>query len=110
VKNTGDRIAEMEMQLKALRERHSKAESKRKRDMVVKMKKDDLRRRLLAGSVVIDRVQRGELAEAEFKKWRRCGHRKQRPPAPCGTAYAGFHPALTPSSPSILQSRRIGNM
>ena len=59
----------MEMQLKTLRERHTKAESKRKKDMAVKMKKDDLRRRLLAGSVVIDRVQRGKLAKAEFKKW-----------------------------------------
>jgi hypothetical protein len=69
VKKTEARIATMEQQLKALRERHRKAESKRKREEVQRAKKDDARRKLLAGAVVLEKVDRGEINEALFRKW-----------------------------------------
>jgi hypothetical protein len=69
MKNMEDRIVSMEQQLKTLRERHSKAEAQRKKDEARQVKIDDTRRKLLAGSVVLDLVQRGELDEAQLKKW-----------------------------------------
>jgi hypothetical protein len=69
VKKMEERIASMELQLKALKERHQKAETRRKRDEAQKARKDEARRRFLAGTVLLEKVERGEITEAQFRKW-----------------------------------------
>jgi hypothetical protein len=64
-----ERIASLEQQLKALKERHQKAEARRKRDEAQKAKKNEARRKVLAGTVVLEKVERGEIAEVQFRKW-----------------------------------------
>ncbi|MEO8313348.1 MAG: mobilization protein [Pseudomonadota bacterium] len=59
----------MEQQLKALKERHSNSEAKRKRDEAKMAKIAATRRAVLAGTIVIDAVQNGEIHEAQFRKW-----------------------------------------
>ncbi len=68
-KNMPERIASMEQELKALKERHHEAETKRKRDEAQKAKKDDTRRKLLAGTVLLAIVERGEITQAQFRQW-----------------------------------------
>jgi hypothetical protein len=65
----GERIELMEKQLKTLKERQKKAETKRKRDEAAQAKKDDARRQLLAGTVVLAKVASGEIPEAQLRKW-----------------------------------------
>jgi hypothetical protein len=69
VKKMEERIATKEEQLKALKERHRKAEAKRKREEAQRAKTDDARRKLLAGTAVLEKVDRGEIDEAQFRKW-----------------------------------------
>ena len=69
MKKMEDRIASMEQQLKALKERRLKAEAKRKREEAQRAKRDSARRVLLAGTVVLEKVDRGEINEADFRKW-----------------------------------------
>jgi hypothetical protein len=64
-----ERIASMEQQLKALRERHQKAETKRKREEAQQARQDEARRKVLVGTVVLEKVGRGEINEAQFHKW-----------------------------------------
>lgn len=68
-KNMQERIASMEQELKALKERHQEAEIKRKRDEAQQAKKDDVRRKLLAGTVFLGVVERGEITQAQFRQW-----------------------------------------
>jgi uncharacterized small protein (DUF1192 family) len=69
MKNMEERIATMEEQLKRLKARHQEAENKRRRTEAEQAKKDDARRRHLVGTIVLEKVERGEIAEAQFQKW-----------------------------------------
>lgn len=73
VKKMEERIASMEQQLKALKARHQKSETKRKRDEAQKAKRDEARRKVLAGTVILEKVGRGEIPEAQFRKWMETG-------------------------------------
>jgi hypothetical protein len=64
-----ERIATLKQQLKALQGQHVKSEAKRKREEAQRAKKDDTRRKLLAGTVVLEKVARGEIEEAQFREW-----------------------------------------
>ncbi|MEJ1961065.1 MAG: hypothetical protein WDO56_05750 [Gammaproteobacteria bacterium] len=64
-----ERIASMEQELKALKDRHQKAEAKRKREEAQQAREDEARRKVLAGTVVLEKVGRGEINEAQFRKW-----------------------------------------
>ena len=64
-----DRIAILKQQLKTLQSQHVKSEAKRKREEAQRAKKDDTRRKLLAGTVVLEKVARGEIEEAQFREW-----------------------------------------
>jgi hypothetical protein len=68
-KSMEQKIASVELQLKTLRDRHAKAEARRKRDEAQLAKRDEARRRELTGSVVLEKVRGGEIAEAQFRKW-----------------------------------------
>jgi len=69
MKKMEERIATMEQQLKTLKERHQKSETKRKREEAQRAKKDDSRRKFLTGSVILEKVDRGEIDEAQLRKW-----------------------------------------
>jgi hypothetical protein len=64
-----ERIAAAEQKLRILKERHQKAETKRKRDEAQQTKKSEARRKVLAGTVLLEKVERGEITEAQFRKW-----------------------------------------
>ena len=69
MKTMEERIADAEQRLRTLKERHQKAETKRKRDEAQQTRKNDARRKVLAGTVVLEKVERGEITEAQFRKW-----------------------------------------
>jgi hypothetical protein len=64
-----ERIATAEQMLRTLKERHQKAETKRKREEAQQAKENDARRKVLAGTMVLEKVERGEITEAQFRKW-----------------------------------------
>jgi len=69
VRKMEERIATLKKQLKTLQGQHVKSEAKRKREEAQRAKKDDTRRKLLAGTVVLEKVARGEIEEAQFREW-----------------------------------------
>jgi hypothetical protein len=69
VKTMEERIADAEQRLRGLKERHQRAETKRKRDEAQQTRKNEARRKVLAGTVVLEKVERGEITEAQFRKW-----------------------------------------
>lgn len=64
-----DRIVTLEEQLKQMRARRRVQDTRRQRLESQQAKKAKLRKQLLVGSVVLAKVERGEIAEAEFRKW-----------------------------------------
>ena len=68
-----DRIAMLEQQLSKLRERRRVQDSQRQRVQAQRAKKSELQKRLLVGGVVLGMVERGEIAEAQLKKWMNAG-------------------------------------
>lgn len=68
-RTTTERIATLEAQLKHLKERHSVSEAKRKRQEAAQAKKNDMRRRLLVGTAILEQVERGEIPRAQFQQW-----------------------------------------
>jgi hypothetical protein len=73
MKRIDERIAGLEDKLKRLRARHQRAETRRKRLEAQEAKRAEQRRRLLIGSIVLDKVKRGEVDDAEFRKWLHAG-------------------------------------
>jgi hypothetical protein len=69
MKNMDERIATLEDKLRQLKARQQRADEKRKRLEAKQTKKTDLRRRLLVGTVVLEKIQRGELDDDKFRKW-----------------------------------------
>lgn len=69
MKSMADRIAEKEKELRSLKERHQKAEAQRKRDEADRARKNAERRTVLVGTLVLEKVERGEIPEAQFRKW-----------------------------------------
>jgi len=101
VKTMEQRIAEAKQRVRNLTGRHQKAEVQRKRAEAQQAKKNDARRKLLAGTVVLDRVRSGELAEAHFLKWLDEALDEPQDRALFNLAPAGKNskPPTTPSSP-----------
>jgi hypothetical protein len=69
VKKMEERIATMEQELRVLKERHQKSEARRKREEAQQAKKDEARRKLLAGTVVLEKLDQGEISAAQFRQW-----------------------------------------
>jgi len=69
MKKMEERIAEAQEKLRRLKARHTEAETKRKREGAQQAKKDDARRKVLVGTVVLARVERGELADSQLRAW-----------------------------------------
>lgn len=69
MKNMDERIATLEDKLRQLKARQQRAEQKRKRAESKETKRAEQRRTFLAGTVVLEKVRRGEINSAEFRKW-----------------------------------------
>ena len=69
MRNLGDRISELEARLKQLKARQQQIEIRRKRLEVQQARKEDTRRKILVGAVVLTKVERGEIGEGQLRKW-----------------------------------------
>jgi large subunit ribosomal protein L7/L12 len=64
-----DRIQALAGKLKQLQAQETKAESRQRTKMARKSRKDDLRRKILAGAVVLTCVEDGRLSKNDFYAW-----------------------------------------
>jgi len=64
-----DRIQALAGKLKQLQAQETKAESRQRSKMARKSRKDDLRRKILAGAVVLTCVEDGRLSKKDFHAW-----------------------------------------
>ena len=68
-----DRIETLKERLKQLETRKARAEARKRALASRRARKDDTRRKILAGAILLTRVERGELSEAEFHAWLEAG-------------------------------------
>lgn len=64
-----ERIAAAEDKLKVLKARQARADTRQRARDAKQKRQDDLRRRILVGSVVLDLVERGEIERSCLTKW-----------------------------------------
>jgi hypothetical protein len=64
-----DRIQALAGKLKQLQAQETKAESRQRTKVARKSRKDDLRRKILAGAVVLACVEDGRLSKKDFYAW-----------------------------------------
>ena len=62
-------IAQLEERLKQLKAREQAVEARRRTLESRRARKADTRRKILVGAVVLARVERGEIPEAELRQW-----------------------------------------
>jgi hypothetical protein len=64
-----ERIAAAEERLKSLRARHVKATTRQRARDAKQKRRDDLRRKILLGAVVLDLVERGKIERSQVEAW-----------------------------------------
>lgn len=64
-----DRIAAAEQRLKALKARHVRAATKQRTRDAKHKRQEELRRKILVGAVVLERVERGEIEKSLLARW-----------------------------------------
>ena len=64
-----ERIATLETRLKQLKTRQARLDARKKALVSKRARQDDTRRKILAGAIVLTRVEQGKLPEAEFRSW-----------------------------------------
>jgi chromosome segregation ATPase len=64
-----ERISSLETRLKQLKTRQARLEARKKALASRRARKDDTRRKILAGAIVLARVAQGQIPEAEFRAW-----------------------------------------
>jgi hypothetical protein len=62
-------IAALEEKLRQLKEREQAVEARRRTLDSRRARKADTRRKILVGAIVLAKVERGELAQAELQRW-----------------------------------------
>ena len=67
--NIDDRIATLETKLKQLKTRQARLEARKKALASRRTRKDDTRRKILVGAIVLARVAQGHIPQAEFRAW-----------------------------------------
>ncbi len=65
----GDRIERMEERLRQLKAQHAKADARRRTLESRQNRKDDTRRKILIGAIVLAKVEQGVLAESQLREW-----------------------------------------
>jgi hypothetical protein len=68
-----ERIETLKERLKQLETRKTRAEARKRALLARRARKDDTRRKILAGAIVLTRVEQGKIAEAEFRAWLEAG-------------------------------------
>ena len=64
-----DRIAGLEERLRQLKARQARAEARQRALLSRRARKDDTRRKILAGALVLAKVAAGELEAKRFREW-----------------------------------------
>jgi chromosome segregation ATPase len=64
-----DRIATLETKLKQLKTRQARLDARKRALASSRARKDDTRRKILAGAIVLARVEQGQIPQAEFRAW-----------------------------------------
>lgn len=64
-----ERISALEERLKQMKVRQQQLEARRRHLESRHRRRDDTRRKILVGAIVLARVERGELAESELRGW-----------------------------------------
>ena len=64
-----EKIAQLEEKLRQLKAREQAVEARRRTLESRRSRKADTRRKILVGAIVLARVERGEMAEAELRQW-----------------------------------------
>jgi hypothetical protein len=62
-------IAQLEERLRQLKAREQAVEARRRTLESRRRRKDDTRRKILVGAIVLAKVERGEIAEADLRRW-----------------------------------------
>jgi hypothetical protein len=63
------KIAELEAKLRELKERQQAVEARRRTLESRRERKADTRRKILVGAIVMAKVERGEIAAADLRRW-----------------------------------------
>ena len=63
------KIAELEAKLRQLKERQQAVDARRRTLESRRERKADTRRKILVGAIVLAKVERGEIPEAELRRW-----------------------------------------
>ena len=64
-----DRVAALEERLKQLKARQQRVDARKRAFASRQARKNDTRRKILAGAIVLAKVEQGVLANAQFRKW-----------------------------------------
>lgn len=64
-----ERIATLEDRLKQLKAKQHRVESRRRTLESKKSRKDDTRRKILVGAIVLSKVDQGEFSDAKLRQW-----------------------------------------
>ncbi len=64
-----DQIAALEARLSQLKKRESLANARLRRLGSRRTRKDDTRRKILVGAIVLAKVEQGVVAEADLRRW-----------------------------------------
>ena len=64
-----DRIAGLEDKLRQLKARQARAEARQRALLSRRARKDDTRRKILAGAIVLAKVKAGDLDPKRFREW-----------------------------------------
>ncbi len=64
-----DRITGLEEKLRQLKARQARTEARKRALLSRRVRKDDTRRKILAGAIVLAKVEAGELDRALFRQW-----------------------------------------
>ena len=64
-----DRIAQLEDKLRQLKERQQAVEARQRTLESRRKRKDDTRRKILVGAIVLAKVEQGELDPGQLRRW-----------------------------------------
>jgi hypothetical protein len=64
-----ERIAGLEEKLQQLKVRQARAEARKRALASRRARKDDTRRKILVGAIVLARIEQGRLAESDLHAW-----------------------------------------
>ena len=67
--NRVEKIAQLEEKLRQLKAREQAVEARRRSLESRRSRKADTRRKILVGAIVLAKVERGEIAETELRRW-----------------------------------------